>query len=183
MNFKQSLELVLKAEAGYVNDPTDTGGETIFGISRKNNPESVIWTMLDTWKERGNDAKALTKIARTNPEFMGFVEAIYRGRYWNPCQCDRLPDVLRYPVFSCAVNCGHVIASKFVQRAVNVEADGTIGKKTINATILANKTQLMQSFYNQWETYYDLIVQKRPANKKFINGWKNRIKEVQNDNH
>ncbi|WP_282188064.1 glycosyl hydrolase 108 family protein, partial [Citrobacter freundii] len=33
--FRNALAFVLSAERGYVNDPTDRGGETNFGISDK----------------------------------------------------------------------------------------------------------------------------------------------------
>ena len=35
MDYKEIISQVLKHEGGYVNDPTDMGGETNFGITKK----------------------------------------------------------------------------------------------------------------------------------------------------
>jgi hypothetical protein len=40
--FNQAIENVLKNEGGYVNDPYDPGGETIFGISKRIYPHLDI---------------------------------------------------------------------------------------------------------------------------------------------
>ena len=37
-NFQEAIKFVLKWEAGYVNNPTDPGGETNFGISKRKYP-------------------------------------------------------------------------------------------------------------------------------------------------
>ena len=38
MTFKKAIEVILKHEGGYVDDPVDPGGETNMGISRKAYP-------------------------------------------------------------------------------------------------------------------------------------------------
>lgn len=184
MTFEEALKLVGLAEGAYTNDPDDSGGETICGISRKNNPDSKIWEMIDTWKSRGTtDAKALDKTARTNPEFMSMVEAIYRGKYWNACHCDKIHELYRYPMFSCAVNCGPSVAIALLQKALGIKTDGIYGIKTARAVYESIPTETLERFYNAWSEYYDKIVQKNPTNAKYLKGWKNRIANVKRDNH
>jgi lysozyme family protein len=36
--FDKAIEIILKHEGGYVNDPDDPGGETKFGITKRNYP-------------------------------------------------------------------------------------------------------------------------------------------------
>lgn len=183
MKFEKAHELVGIAEGGYVNDPKDNGGETIFGISRKFNPDFSCWKQIDIWKSRGiTDPKVLTKLAKDDKYFMDRVAAFYRGLYWNRCKCDELHDLIRYPVYSCAVNCGVSVASKFLQRAVDEKDDGIIGRKSLVRLAGFPPREILDSFYSQWSNYYDRIVEKNPSQKRFINGWKNRIEQVKKDN-
>lgn len=183
MNFESALDCLFKAEGLYSNHKFDSGGITLAGLARNKNPDLKVWEYFDKYIERGNTPEQAAKLCMTNPETLDLIKATYRGRYWNPCECDKLPSIIRYPVFNCAVNCGHIQAGKFLQRAVGATVDGIIGRKTINATILAKKQPLLDKFYAQWATFYDLIVQRKPEQKRFLNGWKNRIADVQKDNH
>lgn len=184
MNFENAHKLVGIAEGGYVNDPKDNGGETIFGISRKFNPQFSGWKDIDLWKSRGNtEPSALTKIAKGDKYFMDRVAAFYRGLYWNKCQCESLHNLIRYPVYSCAVNCGVKIASIFLQRAVGAKDDGIIGRKSLIALSDFPPQEILKSFYQQWDKYYDRIVERDPKQKRFIKGWKNRIEKVKKDNY
>jgi len=82
-NFDRSIKFVLKWEGGYVNDPTDPGGETKFGISKRAFP------MLDI--------KSLTEAEARD---------IYRTHYWEKAGCDKLGWPMCLVVFDTAVNCG-----------------------------------------------------------------------------
>lgn len=43
----RAIARILPLEGGYVNDPDDSGGETIFGITRKNFPSLKLWNIVD----------------------------------------------------------------------------------------------------------------------------------------
>lgn len=182
MRFEQAFRLVGVAEGGYVNDPTDLGGETCMGISRKHHPYSEIWKYIDKWKERGMTPYEINKMAKSTPEFMDFVKAIYRGAYYNPCKCPELKSLYRFPLFSCAVNIGVKNASKLFQRALGVKDDGIIGKQSINKAYISSPKIVLEKFYANWEWYYDQVVSKRPEQAKFRKGWHNRIEQVKKDN-
>lgn len=182
MRFDKAFQLVGVAEGGYVNDPTDLGGETICGISRKHHPNSKIWEYIDKWKARGLTPYEINKLAKSTPEFMDFVKAIYRGSYYNPCKCPELKSLYRYPLFNCAVNIGVKNASKLFQRALGVQDDGIIGKITTRKAYISSPKTVLEKFYDNWEKYYDAVVAKRPEQAKFRKGWHNRIEQVKKDN-
>lgn len=107
--FDYALEFTLQHEGGYVNDPADPGGETIYGISRRAHPEP--WA-------GGRPTKATAAL-------------IYRRDYWDACRCDELPAPVAVVVFDTAVNCGCRRAVQFLQRAIGTKDDGVIGPITI----------------------------------------------------
>lgn len=83
LDFERCVAFVLEREGGYINDPSDSGGETKFGISKKNNPSENI--------------KALT-IER--------AKEIYKKRYWDQAGCESLDWPMNLVVFDTAVNMG-----------------------------------------------------------------------------
>lgn len=108
--FDEAVVLVLRHEGGYANDPADPGGETNFGISKREFPHL--------------DIRALTTADAT---------ALYQQYYWQPIQGDFLPWPLAVVTFDAAVNSGVGQASKWLQAAVGVAVDGVIGPKTLTA--------------------------------------------------
>jgi len=81
--FEASVERVLRAEGGFVDDPADRGGATNFGISSRAHP--------------GVDVASLTREQ---------AKAIYRRDYWDAIGADRLPADLQGAAFDAAVNQG-----------------------------------------------------------------------------
>jgi lysozyme family protein len=110
MNFKEAFEIVIGHEGGYVNDPNDLGGETKFGISKRAFPNE--------------DIKNLTLEKAKN---------LYKANYWDKCNCELLPEAIRYPLFDYAVNAGVRSACVDLQSLLGVIADGVIGPKTIES--------------------------------------------------
>lgn len=82
-NFPKSLTFVLEREGGYSLDPSDPGGETNFGISKKAYPDLEI--------------KYITK---------EIASGIYFHDYWRPAGCEDLPWPYDLVVFDTAVNMG-----------------------------------------------------------------------------
>lgn len=118
-NFDEALAAVLVHEGGYVDHPDDPGGATNKGIT---------WRTYNAYRRRNNrperDVREITDAE---------VAAIYRQQYWNAIKGDSLPSGLDYAVFDFAVNSGPSRAAKFLQRIVNVPADGIIGHQTLSA--------------------------------------------------
>ena len=108
-NFETAFQLIIEAEGGYVNDPSDPGGETKYGISKRQYPDEDIPNMtLERAKE------------------------LYRRDYWTPCKCDEMPYPLDILLFDAAVNQGCDAAKKMLQKSLNVAQDGILGLDTMS---------------------------------------------------
>ena len=128
MSFEKAVAFVLQSEGGYVNHPSDPGGETNFGISKRSYPDEDIKGMtVDRAKE------------------------IYKRDYWDALSCDMLPDGIATVLFDTAVNCGHKPAARMLQRACGVSDDGIIGKVTI---AYSSKEGTLERFLAERAVYY-----------------------------
>ena len=56
--------------------------------------------------------------------------------------------------------------------------DGIVGPKTIEAVNSRDPKELFEAIKAERIAYIDRIIQARPANKKFRNGWLNRINDL-----
>jgi lysozyme family protein len=142
---------------GYTNDPSDSGGETKWGISKRAHPELNI--------------KALT-----------FTEAlyIYENQYWKEDYDQILSDRIAFKLFDIGVLIGVPKASKLLQETIKdcgllIRVDGNIGNITIAAINSLEENLLYSKFINRLESHFKRIVFFRPKNKKYLNGWLRRL--------
>ena len=159
-NFPAALALVLKSEGGFVNHPSDPGGMTNLGVTRN------VWR---DWVKRDVDEAEMRSLT---PEL---VTPLYKARYWDACKCDDLPRGADYAVFDSAVNMGSGRAAKLLQAALNVTADGAIGRATIAAAAAADPVELLEAFSLGKEAFYQSL----PTFATFGKGWLNRVAHVQ----
>ncbi|MGE0575393.1 glycoside hydrolase family 108 protein [Reyranella sp.] len=123
-SFARAYKLVLVHEGGYVNHPADPGGATNKGVTQA--------TYNAYRKGRGLATRSVREI--TDDE----LATIYRTRYWDAVDGDRLPAGLDYCVYDFGVNSGPRRGIEFLQRAVGVDDDGRLGPMTIAAVGRAN---------------------------------------------
>ncbi len=122
-NFTRAMELVFESEGGYVNDPNDPGGETKFGITKRDYPLIDIANL--------DKATAAT---------------IYLKDYWTPAKCDAFAWPLCLFVFDAAVNQGLDAANRCLQRAAGVAVDGIAGTQTMRAVANQDPRELAALF-------------------------------------
>ena len=159
-NFEESLAHVLKHEGGYVDHPKDPGGATNLGCTKK------VWEEWVGHEVTKDDIKALT-IADVSP--------LYKARYWDKCRCDDLPRGVDFAVFDLAINSGVGRASKLLQRAVGVAADGAIGPATLAAVADANPRELATKICELRLAFLQAL----PTWETFGKGWGRRVKETE----
>ena len=156
MKFSAAIEIVLKHEGGYINDPDDPGGETNFGIAKRSHPDVDIANLT---KE---DAKI-----------------IYYQDYWMKNRVPQMPDDLKHIYFDMCVNQGRGRAVKILQQAANakgagLKVDGGMGPKTI-AAMDGVELQRVRAYRVK---YYADLVTRKPDLEKFYFGWFRRGLEV-----
>lgn len=118
-NFDKAFELVVGVEGGYVNDPRDPGGRTIYGITERDHP--------DLW--------------RAGPPTLEQAKARYKRDYWDDVRGDELPWPLSLFVFDAAVNQGADAAVRVLQKTLGLVIDGKLGPKTLAAAQRASRDQ------------------------------------------
>ena len=115
-NFQTAFLFLYDHEGGYANNPSDLGGETKYGISKKQYPKE--------------DIKNLT---------LDRAKFLYERDYWNPLQASKLNyQPLANHLFDMCVNAGQGDAVTLLQLACvscgeNIKIDGIIGPKTLGA--------------------------------------------------
>lgn len=153
--FLKCMHIVLKNEGGYVNHPSDPGGETNMGICKKYYPDE--------------DIKNLTKERALQ---------IYYVDYWLPMRLEQLKDEnIILQVFDFGVNAGLKTSIKTLQRLLGTDVDGVIGP--ITAYFAINyKGDLVEDFKSVRECFYINLTIKKPQLRVFLWGWLNRVNKT-----
>jgi len=159
-NFEESLAHVLKSEGGYVDHPKDPGGATNLGTTKK------VWEEWVGHEVTKDDIKALT---------VADVAPLYKARYWDKCRCDDLPHGVDFAVFDLAINSGTGRASKFLQGACGVAADGAIGPATLAAVAKMNPRELASKICERRLEFLQAL----PTWETFGKGWGRRVAETE----
>jgi len=155
-DFKECLDLVLKSEGGYVDDPRDSGGRTNLGVTQKS---------LEEWLGHDVDEKFMRKLT---PEM---VEPFYEQKYWRPCYAGVLPRGLNYLMFSAGVMSGPGRSVKLLQQAIGCVSDGVIGSRTREQIRNSNIATLITKFSEARREYYRTL----KSFPVFGKGWLARV--------
>ena len=159
-NFEPCLKHLLKHEGGYVNHSADPGGMTNLGVTKR------VW---EEWVGRSVDEATMRSLTPAQ------VAPLYKSLYWDKIKGDNLPVGVDYCVFDASVNSGVGRASRWLQTAIGVEPDGSLGPKSLAAIDIMHPRLLITRYCEQrlaflhrlgtWET--------------FGRGWERRVKEVE----
>lgn len=147
------IQKILALEGGskITNDPSDSGGQTKYGISKKAFPNVNV---INLTEQQAID--------------------IYKNNFYNVCMIDSINDeLLALHVFDFAVNAGIGRSVKTLQKIVGSAQDGVIGAKTLSMVNSGNfSTEFIQARIN---FYKSIGVGK---NAKFLKGWLNRVSNL-----
>lgn len=158
-NFDAALAAVLHHEGGFVNHPADPGGMTNLGCTRR------VWEEYCGYEVTEKAMRNLTP---------AMVAPLYKTKYWDKVRGDDLPTGIDYAVFDAAINSGPSRAVKWLQATVGVEADGSLGSKTL-AAVQAFKGTLVSDYSKRRLSFLlDL-----PTWSTFGKGWTRRVNEVE----
>ena len=154
-NFDECLKMLLHHEGGYINHPSDPGGETNLGVTKK------------VYQEWGGtkDMKDLT---------VEDVAPIYKKNYWDRCKCDDLESGVDWVVFDWAVNSGTGRSAKAIQKICGASQDGAIGPKTLALIGKQNTQYVIEEFGKIRQDFYESL----KTFDTFGKGWTRRNKET-----
>lgn len=165
---------VIAREGGYVDNPDDSGGPTMYGIT------------LAVARENGWGGPM-----RDLP--LAIARDIIRSRYWD---ANRLSDIARLSeavaeeVADTGVNCGVYRAAEFLQRSLNVlnrkakdypdvKVDGNIGPRTLDCLrryLDVRKSHngervLLRALNCLQGAFYVELAERRVKDESFVFGW------------
>jgi len=159
--FVAAVTRVLANEGGYTSLANDPGGETKFGISRRDYPN------LD-----------IASLARDE------AIAIYFRDFWSAGRYAELPEGIAVKLFDLSVNMGPGHAVRCIQRALRaceiaVIEDGALGNGSIAAANRAEGSALLAALRSEAASFYrvtaELSARERDGGEaEFLAGWLNR---------
>ena len=138
-NFEQCMGWLLEHEGGYVNHPSDPGGETNLGVTR------AVYEQYAGRQVMDGEMEGLTH---------DDVYPIYKENYWDRVRGDDLPSGVDWAVFDWGVNSGTSRAAKALQRIVGVEQDGGIGPMTLQAVASVESAGIIDQLHYMREGFY-----------------------------
>ena len=168
-NIQLLAPLILKWEGGYVNDSADRGGATNKGVT------------LAAWQRWGYDKNGDGVIDVEDLKLIteeDVVERILRPHYWNRWQADRIASQALANILVDWVWGSGRYGITIPQRILGVRADGIAGKKTLRALNASPDPEgLFEKIKQAREAYFNRICKNRPANRRFLQGWLNRLND------
>ena len=164
------IDAILVREGGFVNNSSDRGGPTNFGITQR--------TLAAA---RGRPVLVEEVRAMKVDE----ARAIYRSNYFTAPRIDELPALLQPVMFDMSINHGPGTAIKLLQLVLtsvgcSCTVDGGIGDETIERTVKAVSEEgenLINLLVDKREDFYRQIVAGDASQGVFLKGWLNRAKE------
>jgi lysozyme family protein len=147
-----AIKLTLVHEGGYVNAPNDAGGETNFGISKREYP--------------GEDIKNMTVDRATE---------IYKEGYWKNLYSQISSQLIANKLFDMGVLFGVGTAVGILQLSAGTTVDHIFGVNTLAAVNQANEDSLLATYKTNMVTHAFNIATQNPNDRAFLKGWTTRI--------
>jgi lysozyme family protein len=136
-DYKECLDLVLRSEGGWVNNPNDPGGETNLGVTKA------------VWEEYvGHPVTTMKNLTKDD------VAPLYEQKYWRACYGEVLPRGLDFLCFSFGINAGSGRSVKLLQQSLGLVSDGIIGPKVMQKLRESNIADVIKSFSESRREYY-----------------------------
>lgn len=170
--FKAAYIITKIFEGGYVNHPSDKGGETYCGIARNYFPNSKIWIYIDKIKKT-RKIKWNETFEKLNP----LVEQFFKTNFWDKIQGDKLPQIVANQLFDYSVHSQIKRAVKDLQTVCNyfgskLQIDGIVGPKTIAAVNSHKPESVAKLLLEKRAKFLKRLGVKQPV---FASGWNKRV--------
>ena len=146
MDFDKAFDRLMGNEGGYSNNPSDPGGETNWGISKRSYPNV--------------DIKNLTSDG---------AKEIYMRDFWKPLA--DAPFAIKYQAFDFAVNSSIQTAIRKLQAAIGVADDGHWGPLSAAALAKMDLNDVIMKYVAQRGRFWASL----STWSTFGKGWMNRL--------
>ena len=158
---------IKKWEGGFANDPADRGGATNKGVT--------IATFEAYCKAKSLPRPNVERLKRmTDGEWLDILKTMF----WDRWQADKIKSQKLANILVDWVWGSGVYGIKIPQRILGVKQDGIVGNKTLEALNAQAPDKLFQVIYEARKKYLNDIAISRPANKRFLKGWLNRLDDI-----
>jgi lysozyme family protein len=143
--------------ATVTDDPTDPGGLTKYGISKRSYPNVDIANLTEQQ-----------------------AKEIYHRDYYCAMKIENIiGNRIAWQLFDFGVNAGVYRAVKMLQKIVGVTQDGVIGKRTINAVnTFSGEVPLYIMYQSARIIHYLKLTDQNYSLTKFLRGWIKRVLEL-----
>lgn len=167
-NFDLYFPKIKKHEGGYANVAGDKGGETYFGITRKNFPTWSGWVAIDALK-----AKAPIRRNTFLPTLEPYVKSFYLDSFWNRVKASTITSQPVAELYvDWLIHSGNIAISKVIETLKEM------GATTING---ANAQVLHNKLIEKRTNFFKAIVARNPTQSKFLAGWLTRVNSFAKD--
>lgn len=158
---------IKKWEGGFANDPADRGGVTNKGVT--------IATFESYCKAKSLPRPNVERLKRmTDGEWLDILKTMF----WDRWQADKIKSQKLANILVDWVWGSGVYGIKIPQRILGVRQDGIVGDETLKALNAQDPDKLFQTIYDARKKYLNDIAISRPANKRFLRGWLNRLEDI-----
>jgi lysozyme family protein len=163
-NSVMAIGKILKIEGGFVNNPSDKGGPTNWGITQR------VYNAYVGYDSTNDEI-------RNMPE--GDAMEIYKTNYWDAIGGDSILEyAVAYIIFDQAVNRGVSSALKQACRTVGIAESGGVNSFTISSVNAYDPYMFVTEYLMNSEDFYNAIVARDPSQAKFQKGWLNRVNNI-----
>lgn len=181
MNFDFCFDILMQHECrppilpvggGYVDDPNDKGGRTVYGISTL-----IIKRLGIKPEELGIKDFSAAEMKKVK---IGDAKAFYKKYYWDAHNYGSITnEKVATKICDVSINMGEGRAHMYAQMAANkcgakLKVDGILGPKSIEAINKCDpKAWMKEMCALQLQRYRDLV-KADPTQAKFLAGWTKR---------
>lgn len=164
--FEKIFNYLLYVEGGYTDDMYDKGGKTKYGI---------IEVEARKYGYRGLMKDFTLELAKE----------IYFKKYYTKYNLDKIDNnEIALSICDWTVNSG-VWGLKKAQQTLNelgynLVVDGIFGNKTLQALNTVDVIKFLELYHNKQRLFSNNIVKNNPTQKKFLQGWLNRVSRKEN---
>lgn len=175
MSVSEIIERVIEREGGFVDHAHDRGGATKYGITIKT---------LSQYLKREATVRQVKNMSAE------LAKEIYEQRYYYGPGFHKIPEALQEFCFDAGINHGPGRAVRFLQRVCNeacvtgleIDEDGALGPMSYTAIRetfdVIGKEIFLKALFEMREAFYWRIVDRDSTQQSFINGWINRLKDL-----